>query len=107
MLVNMNDAPPEEAPMNARHEHCTPAHRHARVITPVQCRMARAALCWTQGDLARRSGTHRNTVRDFETGKRVAMPRTLRDLTETLEEHGVALIEPSADGPGMGVRLMR
>ena len=73
------------------------------MITPAQCRAARALLEWTQENLARETKISVVTIGKFE--KRRAR---LKDSTALLfrlafERAGVKFIE--ADGGGPGVRL--
>lgn len=57
-----------------------------------QCRMARAALDWTQRDLAAASGVSWRTILRFETGEEV-MPATVKALRHALEAKGVLFID--------------
>lgn len=69
--------------------------------------MAKAALGWSNQDLAARTGLHRNTVHKAEKG--TTRPATLALLRQAFEAAGLALRaedEPSATG-GPGVRLPR
>jgi transcriptional regulator with XRE-family HTH domain len=75
-------------------------------ITPVQSKMARAALGWTQAELARKSQTARKTISDFELELGTPKPRTLRDVVITFQEAGVVFIDADEmGGLGPGVRL--
>ena len=71
------------------------------MITPAQCRAARALLKWTQQDLARHCDAGLNTIRTFEAEKSSPHKSTLRLLRTTLEAAGVAFI----DDNGGGVKL--
>lgn len=74
-------------------------------FTAVQSRAARSLLGWSQQDLARRANVAAQTVANFEQGTRVPYERTLRDLRETLEAHGVMFIPPDHEhGPGVRLR---
>jgi transcriptional regulator with XRE-family HTH domain len=73
------------------------------VITPMQVRMARAALGWGVRDLGKRAGISANTVSRFENGFG-AMVDTLVRIQETLETAGVVFISADQQG-GPGVRL--
>ena len=67
------------------------------MITPAQCRAARALLNWSQGELALAAGVSRSTVVDFEAGKRDTMC-ALRDLMQkALEAAGIDIMA-AADG---------
>ena len=80
------------------------------MITPAQCRAARALLKWTQEDLAARSGVSVTTIRTFETEATAAYARTRETLKATLETAGIEFIDegevPESAG-GQGVRLRR
>lgn len=71
-------------------------------MTPVQCRMARAALGLGVIDLAKLAGTSTNTVVRLERGE-VLKESTVEQLRKALEAAGVEFIP--ADGSGPGVRL--
>lgn len=58
----------------------------------VQCRMARAALDWSQADLAKASGLSARTVIRFEAGESVLGSR-VQKLRQAFEEQGVAFID--------------
>ena len=57
-----------------------------------QCRMARAALDWSQQDLAAASGVSARTVIRFEAGEPV-LPARVRALRHALEAKGVLFID--------------
>lgn len=84
-----------------------------QILSPGQCRMARALLRWTQQDLAAKACVARRTVSDFECGARIPRPRTLRDIRNTFlgaglifDGNGIRASEPvfartrSGDGAG-------
>jgi transcriptional regulator with XRE-family HTH domain len=73
------------------------------VITPIQVRMARAALGWGVRDLAKHAGLSANTVSRFENGFG-AMVDTLARIQETLETTGIVFI-PADEHAGPGIRL--
>ena len=75
------------------------------MITPAQCRAARALLQWSQLDLARESEISDVTIRNFENGKTDPQKGTLVILKLTLEAAGVEFIP--ANGGGDGVRLKK
>jgi transcriptional regulator with XRE-family HTH domain len=56
-----------------------------------QCRMARAALDWSQHDLAKASGVSARTVIRFEAGESV-LPARVQRLRQALEARGVLFI---------------
>jgi transcriptional regulator with XRE-family HTH domain len=74
-----------------------------KLISPVQCRMARAGLGLTAGALAERAQVSKVTLSDFELGKRSPMPRTIAAIRAALEKAGMEFID--ANGGGAGVRL--
>lgn len=76
-------------------------------MTPIQCRMARAALDVSQGALAQAAGVRQVTVSDFERGDSDARRSTVEKLRTALEAKGVVFVtagEASLSG-GAGVRL--
>lgn len=75
------------------------------VISPEQCRAARALLGWSQDELTASSGVSKKTIADFERGERMPYERTLRDLRAALESAGVVFIPEN--GEGRGVRLKK
>ena len=78
------------------------------MISPAQCRAARALLKWTQEDLAARCDVSVTTIRTFETEATAAYARTREILKATLEVAGIEFIDegeaPTSAG-GQGVRL--
>lgn len=62
------------------------------MVSPEQCRAARAWLSWSQDELAQRASVGISTVKDFETGKRTPMRNNLDALRRTLEAAGVKFI---------------
>ncbi len=57
-----------------------------------QCRMARAALNWSQHDLAAASGVSARTVIRFEVGESV-LPARVKALRHALEAQGILFID--------------
>ncbi|CAH2402369.1 helix-turn-helix domain-containing protein [Mesorhizobium escarrei] len=74
-------------------------------MTSAQMRAARALVNWSVRDLSERSGVHRNTITNFETGKSGGDPDTLTKLQRALEAAGVEFIPEN--GSGAGVRLRK
>jgi len=74
------------------------------MMTPEQCRMARAALNWTAQHLASKAKVGINTVTRFEAGAEVLVS-TAEKLRDALDAGGVAFIHENGGGPG--VRLKR
>ncbi|WP_375208303.1 helix-turn-helix domain-containing protein [Hyphococcus sp.] len=73
------------------------------MITPEQCRAARALLDWTQRELAARANLTDVTIREFERGKSRLKDSTAQLVRLVLESAGVTFID--ANGGGPGVRL--
>jgi CheY-like chemotaxis protein len=83
------------------------------LISPMQCRAARAFLLWSQGTLAQRSAVPLKTIARFETGRHATAGRDVKRLMRTfraanilfLADEGVSLLpsataaigEPAAD----------
>ena len=61
------------------------------MMTPAQCRAARAWLNWSQDDLADRAHVSQSTVRDFERGRRTPIANNLDALRRAFDENGVVL----------------
>lgn len=59
------------------------------MISPEQCRAARAWLNWSQEDLAQKAKVSLSTVRDFESEKREPIGNNLDALRLALEEAGI------------------
>ena len=80
-------------------------------ITPAQCRAGRGLIGWNQGDLACKANVSRQTINDFETGKRVPIPNNLVAIKKALEAVGVRFVDetesPLGDGSGRGVQFQR
>ena len=73
------------------------------MMTPAQCRAARALLNWSQAQLADAARVGVVTVRQFEGEKAVPRNATLEVLSRALETAGVEFIPEN--GGGAGVRL--
>jgi transcriptional regulator with XRE-family HTH domain len=73
------------------------------MITPAQCRAARALLDWPRQWLASESGISTSSISDFERNA-AGTPRnaTLTALRRALEKAGIEFLD---DGQGQGVRL--
>lgn len=76
-----------------------------KLISPEQCRMARAGLGLTAGQVAERAQVSKVTLSDFEKHKRSTHPRTVAAIRAALEKAGVEFIEDN--GGGAGARLQR
>lgn len=75
------------------------------MLTPAQCRMARAALEIGVRDLAKLAGVSAMTVTRFENGRSEGYPATLGKIRAALEAAGVEFI--AENGGGAGVRLRK
>ncbi len=73
------------------------------MLTPEQCRAARALLDWTQGRLSEETGLSALTIRSFENG-RDARDSNRRLLRLALEKAGVEFIDQNGGGPGARLR---
>ncbi len=65
------------------------------LMTPEQCRAARAWLEWPQDQLAKAANVGVSTVRDFEAGRREPTRNNLAAMKVALENGGVSFV----DGP--------
>jgi len=65
-------------------------------ITPLQCRLARFALRWSQRRLAKEADVAPATVAEFELENRNLAPRTARDIIATLTSAGIDLLPETA-----------
>jgi len=74
------------------------------MITPEQCRAARALLNWTQSELAERVSISAVSIRAFEKGGEMR-DSNLKLIRLTFEEAGVTFIPEN--GGGAGVRLAK
>lgn len=75
------------------------------MISPRQCRAARALLDWSQQDLADRAKVGIVTVRQLEAGAHEPRRATLEVVRRALEEAGIEFIDEN--GGGAGVRLRK
>jgi transcriptional regulator with XRE-family HTH domain len=75
------------------------------LMSPAQCRAARALLAWSQTVLAQRAGLSRRTIADYELGKRRLHSRNLRELVRAFTTAGVQLISAEGMEHVIGVRL--
>lgn len=73
------------------------------MMTPAQCRAARALLDWSQQQLADSARIGNATIRNFEAGRSSPQNATLDVLRRALEAAGVEFIPEN--GGGAGVRL--
>jgi transcriptional regulator with XRE-family HTH domain len=75
------------------------------VASPAQCRAARALLRWSQQKLAEEAQIARNTVAQFEVGRRMLHRRIRAHLTSVLQSAGVEFIPDHPQEHGEGVKL--
>ncbi|MER8533342.1 helix-turn-helix domain-containing protein [Mesorhizobium sp. M1005] len=73
-------------------------------MTPIQCRMARAALDWGVLDLAREAGVSTQTIVRFERGEALKQA-TVDRICHALKSAGIEFIPENGGGPG--IRLAR
>jgi DNA-binding XRE family transcriptional regulator len=78
--------------------------RNRVTMSPVQSRMARAALGWGVRELAAAAQVSPDTIARLERGE-VLYPRTIAAIQAALEAAGVEFLDPDNGGPG--VRLNR
>ena len=85
----------------------TLCHTERSMLTPDQCRMARAALKWSREDLAKKSGVAAVTIKGFELLGADSKFSTLNKLQRALEAAGVEFIDEGhkSDDGGPGVRI--
>jgi DNA-binding XRE family transcriptional regulator len=92
---------PELKPASAR-------SNKRRMLTPEQCRAARAILQWSRDDLASRAKVSPGTVVAFETAGSDAKVSTLQKLRKAFTDAGIIFVEDGATsldgGPGLRVR---
>lgn len=74
------------------------------MITPAQCRAARALLDWSQQRLAEVAKIGNATIRNFEGGKSEPQTATLDVLRRALEAAGVIFIDENGEGAGVRLR---
>jgi transcriptional regulator with XRE-family HTH domain len=75
-------------------------------LTPVQSRMARAALGMGVRELAAAAKISTDTVARFERGEELK-ERTVDAIRRALEEAGVEFIDANGGGPGVRLRENR
>jgi transcriptional regulator with XRE-family HTH domain len=74
------------------------------MITPEQCRAARALLGWGQQDLANQARVGIVTVNQLENGLSRPRHATLEVIQRALESAGVEFIDENGGGPGVRLR---
>lgn len=68
------------------------------MISPAQCRAARALLAWSQSDLCEAANVGRATLANFEAEKSTPYERTLRDIQVALEKAGIEFLGETGVG---------
>ena len=74
------------------------------MLTPKQCKAARALLGWTQSDLSEKSGVGTGTVKDFESERHAINSKALTSIIRAFQKAGLILYF-DGDGGGPGVRV--
>jgi transcriptional regulator with XRE-family HTH domain len=74
------------------------------MMTPAQCRGARALLGMTQPQLARKSGLGLSTIVDFERMRRHVSDEAVESVKIALTRAGVDFIDENGGGPGVRLR---
>jgi transcriptional regulator with XRE-family HTH domain len=77
------------------------------VLTPQQLRAGRALAGWSRHELAKRSGTNLETIKNFESGTSDPKLSTLHKWRRALASANVEFLDPDpfSPGSGPGVRL--
>lgn len=75
-------------------------------MTPVQCRMARAALSWSTQKLAQAAEVGGNTVNRFEAGQDARLS-SVEKIRKALEAAGIIFVAENGEGPGVRLRKHR
>lgn len=70
-----------------------------KVISPAQCRAARAFLNWSQPDLAEKCGMHVQTISAFEHETSTPTKTTLKKITNAFESVGVEFTRDGGINP--------
>lgn len=73
------------------------------IMSPMQCRMARAALGLGVRELAAAAKVSTDTVARFERGEDLK-ERTIEALQHTFEAAGIEFIDENGGGPGVRLR---
>jgi transcriptional regulator with XRE-family HTH domain len=74
------------------------------MITPAQCRAARALIQWSQQELAARAKVGVVTIIQLENEAGQPRRATLQVIRTALEAAGVEFIEENGGGPGVRLR---
>jgi len=71
------------------------------MITPEQCRAARALLSWSQRELAEKTKISDVTIGKFELKKTHLKESTAQHFRLVFEANGVVFIDENGGGPGV------
>ncbi len=71
------------------------------MLTPEQCRAARALLAWSQVELAQKAQVAVVTVHQLEAGNSQPRRSTLDVIRRAFEAAGVEFIDGNGGGPGV------
>ena len=74
------------------------------MMSPEQCRAARAWLGWTQQDLASHARVGLSTIKEFENSGRRTIAATLGAMQQALERAGVIFLSDT-DGKPTGIMV--
>jgi transcriptional regulator with XRE-family HTH domain len=74
------------------------------IMSPAQCRSARALVELTQPKLAEAARLGLSTVVDFERQRRGVSEEAIRAMRGALEAAGVIFIDENGEGPGVRLR---
>lgn len=74
------------------------------MLTPAQCRAARALIEWPREQLSAASKVALRTIVDFERGARQPRIVTLEAIQRALETAGVIFVAENGEGPGVRLR---
>lgn len=77
------------------------------MMTPSQCRAARALVSMSQDELAARSQVAKRTIASFEGETRRPYERTVDAIRAALEAAGVEFIAENGGGPGVRLKKHR
>ena len=78
--------------------------KNVDLMSPDQCRAARALLDITQSHLARAAKLGLSTVVDFEKRRRTVSQEAVQAMQAALRRSGVEFIDANGGGPGVRLR---
>jgi len=76
-------------------------------VTSAQIRGGRGLVNWSVRELSERSGIHRNTITNIETGKSGGSEEALAAIRAALEAAGVIFVDENGEGPGVRLRKVQ